>query len=300
MEIRMKFRRQMCGFGLITLFAGIAFAQNPAPQTFKAPPEVEEKLRARVSEFYQYHVNGTVNHQKAYGMVAEDTKEFYFDEKKSTFVSFKITGVKFLDDNFTKASVDLECMQKVDHVEFLNGTVLPVPQTTMWVIENGQWMWHRDPNVVQPTPMGPSDLESIRKGAKVTMDQLPQLTDPKTIQKLGQSIVQQSGVDTREVTLSSDKASAGQVTFHNGQAGYIKLFVDPGTKIAGFSAVLDKVDVGANENAVLKLSYTPPAPEDGKLPAMPPQQVQVRLSVEPFHQIFGITVNFTASAPANH
>lgn len=291
-----------------------AFAQDtarprlaPQPQAeFKAPPEVEQALRARVTEFFQLHVES--NFQKAYGMVAEDTKKYYFDNKKNTYKSFRIVGVKFVNSDFTKASVDLECEQVMERVQF-NGVVIPVPMTTLWKIEDGKWMWYRDPNVVNLTPMGASDLSKINAGAtdEQIAARLKELTSPESIAKRGLLIVGQSGIDKPEVTLAMDKPSSAEVTFHNGQAGYIKLVLDPGAKLAGFNATLDKVDVGANENAVLKLSYDPPAgsgsarPSSSQAPPQAmPQAVTVKLFVQPFNQVFPVTVHFGSPAAANH
>ncbi len=75
----------------------VAFAQTP-------PPEVDEALRARVTEFFQYHVDA--NFRKAYELVAEDTKEQYFGAQKWQFKSFKIDSIKY-SDNFTKAEVQV-------------------------------------------------------------------------------------------------------------------------------------------------------------------------------------------------
>src|SRR5580658_6041018 len=72
-----------CSVVLLSLVSAAACAQKPAPTApqppaaFKAPPEVEQALRARVTEFFQFHVEG--NFRAAYGMIAEDTKEYYFN-----------------------------------------------------------------------------------------------------------------------------------------------------------------------------------------------------------------------------
>ena len=52
------------------------------------PRQAESALRARVTEFLQYHVDG--NFRKAYDMVAEDTKDEYFNSGKAQLESFKI------------------------------------------------------------------------------------------------------------------------------------------------------------------------------------------------------------------
>jgi len=288
------------GAVLCSLISAAAFAQDAAKPSFKAPPAVEEALRARVTEFFQLHVEA--NFRKAYSMVAEDTKDYYFNNKKNTYQSFRITGVRFTDADFTKAAVDLECLQNMERPDF-KGVVVPIPMTTLWKNEEGQWMWHHDPDNKQLTPMGLSDLDSVRAGIKGSDEQVAQqlalLTSADGLAKRAAIIMGQSNIDKPEVTLALDKPSSADVTFHNGQPGYIKLALDPGTKIAGFSATLDKVDVGANENAVLKLRYNPPAGAQPSLPQTMIQAVQVRLIVQPFNQIFNVKVNLGTPAAAN-
>src|SRR5438067_1630231 len=74
-----------------------AFAQT-------APPEVEEALRARVTQFFQYHVDG--DFRKAFELVAEDTKDQYFGEQKIQLKTFKIQYIIYSDE-FTKAEVQM-------------------------------------------------------------------------------------------------------------------------------------------------------------------------------------------------
>jgi len=59
------------------------------------------------------------------------------------------------------------------------------------------------------------------------------------------------------------------------------------SSVPGLKAELDKSDLNAGENAVLKMRYEPA----GKTPQNP---VMLRLTVEPFHQVFTITVKFAA------
>lgn len=290
----MSFRRLSSSFAVFSLVSLGVFAQTPT-KVFKAPPEVEEALRARVTEFFQLHVEG--NFRKAYGMVAEDTKDYYFNNKKETFVSFSIVGVRFVNDECTKASVDLNTEQAMRRLEF-KGVVIPIPMTTLWKIEDGKWVWYRDPDDKQLTPMGLSDLDKIRPNGQTTEEQLAQrlheLTTPEEMAKRAGKIFGQTTIDKQEVTLALDKPSTAVVTFHNGQPGFVKLDLNAGEKIAGFTATLDKVDVGANENAVLKLSYEPPA--GGSAALSTTQAVEVRLFVQPFNQLLAVKVKFGAPA----
>src|ERR1700681_470906 len=83
----------------VALLAPILLGQQQSP-----PPDMDRVLKARVTEFLQYHVDG--NFRKAYDMVAEDTKDDYFASGKIQLKGFAIQGVKFTDD-FTKATVSV-------------------------------------------------------------------------------------------------------------------------------------------------------------------------------------------------
>ncbi len=284
MLYRGTFDRAALSFTLISVFAAAAFAQTP-------PPEVDKALRARVTEFFELHVDG--NYRKAFEMVAEDTKDYYFANQKIHPKSFQITGVKF-SDNFAKATVDLTTDQEMPQAEF-RGAVVPIPMTTLWKIEEGKWVWYRDASHdTRLTPFGESDLSKITPGDKVSPADLSKVVAPDQLKRMAADILHQAGIDKPEVTLATDKPSSAVVTFHNGQPGTVKVMIAGGKTLAGFTSALDKADVGPNENAVLKLTYDPPAG------ATPPAQGTVRLIVQPFDQVFDVAVRFAASAPASH
>jgi hypothetical protein len=242
------------------------------------PPGVDETLRARVTEFYQDHVDGKFT--KAFEMVAEDTKDYYFGAGKVKFSSFKIDDVKY-SDNFTKAVVTLT-VDRILQVELKQVPVTTSGPTT-WKIENGKWVWYRDLEVLPPTPMGFSNLG----GSKVNPNGTPAM--PKTITQesindAARGILQQSTVSKSEVTLAADKPSSDEVIFHNGAPGVAQLNLDGASVLPGFHAELDKTTLNAGENATLKLRYEPASKEAKPL--------TLRLIVSPFNQEIAINVKF--------
>jgi len=279
MLYRGTFHRAALSFTLISAFAATAFSQTP-------PPEVDKALRTRVNDFFQCHVDG--NFRKAYEMVAEDTKDYYFAVMKIRLKSFQLTSVKYSDD-FKKATVDLNTDQEIRRPEF-PGTIVPVPMTTKWKIEEGKWVWYRDAADAHVTPMGESEISKIMPGDKIAPQDLSKIVTPEQLQRMATNILHQAGVDKQEVTLATDKPSSAVVTFHNGQAGTVKVMIAGGKTLAGFTSALDKTDVGPNEDAVLKLTYDPQAG------ATPPSKATLRLVVEPFDQIFDVAIKFAASA----
>jgi hypothetical protein len=94
-----------------------------------------------VTELFQLFVKD--NFRAAYDFVAEDTQDYYFHAPMEafTFDSFKVTSIQFLNKDLTKASVNLECRQKMHEGEFA-GKVVSVPLAVLWKIEGGQWVWY--------------------------------------------------------------------------------------------------------------------------------------------------------------
>ncbi|HML18338.1 MAG TPA: hypothetical protein VK419_15010 [Bryobacteraceae bacterium] len=265
----------------LALLPVLAFAQTP-------PPDVEQALRARVTQFFQYHVEGGPSFRKALELVAEDTKDYYFGAQKFQFKSFHIDTVKF-EDNFTKAQVTVTGERVWQPRPDFPPTLITTPMLTLWKIENGKWVWYYNPDNEWLTPMGPSDRSKIQTPMPSTVPRF----DAGQIASAARGILQQSSIDKNVVTLAADKPSSDQVVFHNGQPGTVKLVLQPPPSIAGFTATLDKAELNANENAVLKFHYEPSDKQTA-----PPVELNYRFYVQPLDRAFGVTVKF--DRPANH
>jgi len=278
--------RHMLGIALICAAAG--FAQTPAPKTYDAPPEIVTKLRNRVNEFFQLHTEGSINYRKAFSMVAEDTQDYYFAVQKANYVSFRILTIKFTNPEFTRATVDLEGMQKMQRIEF-RGTVVPIPMPTMWKVEDGEWKWYRDVTNDQLTPMGHSDLLNLHPGEKVDPQSLTQLGDPKIVQQMGNKLLTQDSIDKGEIVMFYDKPTSTEVKFHNGQAGEVNLAWTLRYDMEGFKVSADKVNVPAHGEAILKVSYDPPA---DRLKTGQENLQQIMLLIQPLNESFPIIIRF--------
>ncbi len=81
-------------FGLVVfVLLPAAWSQKPFP---KAPPGVEEALRARVSEYYTLF--GQSKFRQAEALVTEESKDTFYTMNKSRHMGFAIKGVTFTDD----------------------------------------------------------------------------------------------------------------------------------------------------------------------------------------------------------
>lgn len=270
---------------LFLLPFAVAFAQTaePAPR-----PEVDQALRARVSEFFQDHVDGKFS--KAYALVAEDTKEYYFAAQKVQLKSYKIKSVKFSPD-FETAEVDVTGQRIWVLRPDLPATIIPVEMKTHWKLEHGQWMFYTHAHPTMLSSMDPK--EATRERSDSPPDAAPSAPSAQQIQDLAQSVLQQRpALDRTEVVLPVDKASTEKIIFHNSQNGEVKVYLGPFNPIAGLTATLDKESVPGNQNAVITIHFDP---KDASATLAP---FTLRVISEPLSRVYPVTIKFAPRPPA--
>ena len=123
---------------LALLFICCAGAQNPTDLLSKAPPDVDEALRARVSKYYQAFVDAKP--RRAEPLVAEDSQDFFYNMKKTQLLSFEIGKIEY-SDSFTKAKAVVIAETYVMALGFGSKPV-KVPITSLWKLVDGQWYWY--------------------------------------------------------------------------------------------------------------------------------------------------------------
>jgi hypothetical protein len=264
----------------VLLIPAAGFAQIPSPA---ATPEVDQALRARVSEFFQDFVEGKF--RLAINLVAEDTQDEYFSSPKAEIKEFKIDGIDY-SDNFTKANVRMTVKQvwKLKAEGFMQDTVVDSPMSTTWKIESGKWVFYHQ---IQPdgwvTPMGPSQGFGKPDGT----GGIPKKLDDAALTTEAERLLGQSSVDKSQVLLDPDKPSTAKVVFHNGVQGSVDVSLVGVPKIPGLSAMLDKQAVSAGQDAIVELSYAPAAGQQ-----IPPQSFTLAVEVAPFGMHFPVAVIF--------
>jgi hypothetical protein len=196
---------------------------------------VDRALRARISEFYQDHVDGKF--RQADALVAEDTKDFYFASNKPKYLSFEIQRIDY-SDAFTRAKATILCEQYVMMPGFANKP-LKVPTPSTWKMVDGQWYWYVDQNALRQTPFGvmqpgagaPSGLPAIPSGKDMAF------------------IFTQVKADKSVVSLKPGVEE--QVTITNGAKGQVSLELTG--KLPGVEVKLDRINLAAGEKAILTL-----------------------------------------------
>ncbi len=225
-------------FALFALLAACAFAQPNDPFKPKPPADVDAALRARVQEFFDLHVKGEF--RKAEGLVAEDTKDFFYTRNKPKYLSCELSRIDY-SENFTKANAVMVCEMYIMMPGFADHP-MKVPTPSAWKLEDGKWYWWVDQDALLNTPWG-----RMAPGAYPTKGAQP----PPSLAALptADSLFKQIQLDKDSVSLKP--GGSAEVTISNGAPGLTSLFLS-GT-LPGVEAKLDKSMLQAGGKAVLTL-----------------------------------------------
>jgi hypothetical protein len=242
---------------------------------------VDQALRARVDKFFQAHVDGKF--RVADAVVAEDSKDYYFESQKPRYLSYKIDSIEY-SDNFTRAKVKTICETKSAMPGFGRLT-MEMPRITTWKVENGEWFWYHDPALVSRNawakPRDPSKAPApAAQPAAPAARQIDVSKGPSP-----QELKSKSGVrpDKTSVVLGPDHPS-DEVVFTNSLPGYVTLTVRA-PKGGAVKAAFDRRDVGPRETARLRLEYQPSGDA-------PHGQERVLVGVQPIGKPVTITVKY--------
>ncbi len=133
-----------------TLMASALFAQDSADLFNKPPAGVDEALRARINEFYEYHVKQL--YRKAEEMVAQDTKDYFYSKTKPKYLSYEISRIDYSKD-YTQAKATMITEQYI----MMPGSPdkpMRIPSPSRWKLEGGKWCWYVDMEELRNTPFG--------------------------------------------------------------------------------------------------------------------------------------------------
>lgn len=246
----------------------------------KAPPGVEEGLRARVDTFYQMWADGKF--RAAEKFVAEDSQEVYYQMEKRKYDGCKILRLRYEQD-FTLAAVTVECKGtwSIQGTDVLTGMAM----TRLWRLDKGEWYWTVGAPAKMDTPFGVSGVSQTPYGGIAGSAEMFKNGLPTDIKKLGAQILGQVAPDKREVRLSSFEKATAKVTVHNGLSGPVTVRADQDSLPRGLVAVFDRTVIPGNSDGVLTLSYEP---KDKS----PKSMGTVRISVDPINQVFPISITF--------
>lgn len=225
----------MLRLSLLALLAAISVAQDASEVFNKPPARVDQALRERISQFYQYHVKQEF--RKAETLVAADTKEYFYSHNKPGYLSCEIGKIVY-SDSFKRAKATILCSQYVMAPGFTDKPV-KVPFGSTWKVENGKWYWYVDQEGLRNTPFG-----RMTPGPRGTSGGLP-----AAIPENADFVMTLVKADKDSVTLKPGESET--VTIRNGAPGIMDISVEG--KIPGVEAKLDHGNLKVGDQAVLTL-----------------------------------------------
>jgi len=272
--VKMAMSRAFSAPALIFAVLVPCAAQSLQDQLSKAPPEVDQRLRERISEFYQYHVDRKF--RLAEKLVAEDTKEFFFEQKKKTILKFDIKEIQYSDD-FTKAKATVICEQHVMIPGFA-GKPMGIPVPSYWKLEDKDWYWYVDPDRLAETPFGVMKRPDPSSPAQENIDITSAINSAPDVEAI------QKGVqaDKDKVVLAPGREK-DQVTLANLLPGKLtlSLHVPP---VKGLSAALAKSELAGKERTTLHIAVDPAAPIT--------KPVLLRITAMPMNKVLYVLVSY--------
>jgi hypothetical protein len=253
----------------------VSLAQGPTDLFQKAPPEIDQALRERVTAFLQAHVDGKFRIADQY--VAEESKDAFFESHKRRYHGFDIAKITY-SEQYAKAVVLAVCGTEMQLPTSSRPIPVKMPLTMYWKIVDGKWLWY--------LPPAPSTYDSPFGKMKPGPNDPAGAAPPSAPGGFGQapSLEQLSRlavIDKTEVALTPANPSAS-VTLTNKLPGKLTVQFDGATP-AGLDAKLDRAELNTGESAKLTLKIVDAA----KLNAPP---YTIRLRADPLNQVFAIKV----------
>jgi hypothetical protein len=232
----------MLRISLLTIATAALWAQSAGQKGPEPPPEVEKAVRARTTEFCELHKQGKF--RQAELMVADETKDYFYDSAKPRYVSYQIQSIAFNED-FTQARAMVICEQYLPALGFQGQTVKMLTPFN-WKLVNGEWMWYLSKDALLFTPFGSMTEKPRTELAGKPLDppapQVPVVIPTSIEQFLGM-------IKADKNTLELKPGASGQVTITNGMPGLITLEIVQ--QIPGMEAKLENANVPAGGKGVL-------------------------------------------------
>ena len=252
----------------------------------KAPPQIDEALRARVTTFYDAHVSGRF--RDAFKVVADDSQDAFLGASKDQFSKCDISKIKYTE-NFTHAVVTTACKGEYRW----HGSHMPVtiPLLSNWKVVDGQWFWFHIKETETKTPWGISRATPENSSGPAKMPNIP--TDPRAA---AMDILNKVAVDKTDLRLKSFELSKGEVHITNAMPGSISINVDR-VPLPGVSSKVDHADLETGQKATITFTYDPKDPaiacETCSTKAGLPV-VTANIRIVPTGQVFPVQISFEA------
>ncbi|MCE5306667.1 MAG: hypothetical protein LLG20_03400 [Acidobacteriales bacterium] len=259
---------------LASLLPLAGLAQAPTDLFQKAPPEIDQALRERVTAFLQAHVDGKFRLADQY--VAEDSKDAFFEAHKRRYRDFEIAKITYSNE-YTKAVVLAVCGTEMTIPGQTRPMPVKMPVNMYWKTVDGKWFWYLPPAPSSyDTPFGKMKPGADNPPGAAGQQSSAEFQGPSLAQ-LGQL----AAIDKTEVRLNPATPSA-VATVVNRLPGKATVHIE-GDVPEGLDAKLDRTEVNGGESAKLTVKLVNAA----KLTTPP---YMIRLRVDPLNQLFTVKV----------
>ncbi len=255
-------------------------AQDPfRPAPPKAPPEVEQALRSRVTEYYTLYQQGKYRQSEAY--IAPEGRDAYYAIRKNTIYGFEVKNILFAPD-FQSAKVTVACQTNV--AIQTSGSRVTLPVQSEWNLVDGEWYASMGPGQGESvnTPFGRMTFNGDR-AASNTDPGAPgstQLASMNTLAKMfkltGRRVLQFPADAKEPVTRSIVLSNTGQATLEVRREFQ---------EIAGLEVSTDPVEITNGQDMKISITYKPDmARLEGKK--------RLEFTILPLNQAFSVTAQF--------
>lgn len=270
----------------LLIACGLAQGQDNSDLFDKAPPPIDEALRARVAQFYQAYTTGKF--KDAYPLVAEDSQDAFFAASKDMLKSCEILRIKYSDE-FTKADVVEACKGEWNYHGVKTPTSFPL--TSHWKIMDGQWYWFYVKPTIAPSPFSPTGFATAGPESDGAVKAMPNV--PANPMEAARNILSQVKVDKTTIKLRGYETSKDELRVMNEMPGEITLSIDP-IAFPGLKVTPGKTVLQAKEETTVVFEYRvdDASIECGDCAKRVKSTMTAQLHVQPTGQLFPITIIF--------
>jgi hypothetical protein len=213
-----------------------AYGQQSSPEAVAA----ETALRARAQQFFDMQV--AKKYRQAEAMVADESKDAYYDGDRFNITNYTIQKVELTDNN-TKASVTIKTKMKLI-APVIGPFDMDAMPKTQWKLQNGEWVYFIDQELALMTPAGKMHPGT---GTEAAASGRPDL---KTLMNAVQ-------VDKKSVDLMPGQSET--FTVSNSLPGPVDVIVERFT-MRGVSASLEKQHLEQGEKVTVRITASADAP----------------------------------------
>ena len=274
---------------LLPLWCLAAFSQDVPVPSENAPPEINQALRARVTQFYSANISG--KWRDAFQVVADDMQNEYLSASKDTYDRCDTIKISYTD-NFSKAIVRENC-----HGEYRwHNSHIPatIPLTSTWKVVDGQWFWYFQKPTEVMTPWG---LSTITPDDPKTPGSTTVNTNIETVLKdpasMAKAILSQIKVDKKAIHLLGYESSKDELHISNTMPGTISVLINC-APLPGFHIKQASVDIGPKETSAIVFEYDAEEAKKqcGDCYKLPKPRLIANIRIEPTAQVFSVNITF--------